>query len=119
MNKSLKIHREEKGEKMTKEHNYDIALFERPGTTGLTREEADTLYCLLHEKEAYPFEVGDINGNSTAMGFIATTAAEKLQYEYCQESELGRFISEILDDMEKETDDHTYKFKGLKIWMSR
>lgn len=53
------------------------------------------------------------------MGFITPQAAEKLQYEYDQNSELGQYISSILDDMDKESDDCTYEFKNLKIWMSR
>ena len=74
---------------------------------------------MLSGLEAYPLEIGDVNGNSTAMGFITPEAAEKLDYEYDQKSELGLFISSILDDMDKESEDGTYVFKDLRIWMSR
>ena len=106
-----------------KEHNgngyFEIVLIEKPGCEGLSKSEVMDLYDMLSSHEAFPFEIGDINGNSTAMGFITPQAARELDYEYSQESELGYFISEILDDMEKESDDCTYIFKDLRIWMSR
>jgi hypothetical protein len=77
------------------------------------------LHDMLSGLEGYPLEIGDINGNSTAMGFITPEAAEKLQFEYGQESELGRFISSILDDMNKESEDGVYEFRGIRIYLSR
>lgn len=73
----------------------------------------------MEKPEAFPVEIGDINGNSYAMGFITPHAAEELQYEYGQDSELGQFISLILDDMNKESEDGTYIFNNLRIWMNR
>jgi len=65
----------------------------------------------------YAFKTRSIN--SSAMGFITPQAAEELQYEYGQDSELGQFISSILDDTDKESEDGTYVFKDLRIWMSK
>lgn len=101
------------------EKYYDVTLIEKPGNAGLIRNEVIDLMDMLNSLEGFPLEIGDINGNSSAMGFITPTAAEKLQYEYGQDSELGQFISSILDDMNKESEDGTYEFQGLKVWMSR
>lgn len=99
--------------------NYDIVLIEKPGCEGLTIKDVVSLYDKLSEEEGFPVEIGDINGNSTAMGFITPSAADKLEEEYGQESELGSFISSILDDMDKESEDGTYSFKDLKVWIGR
>ena len=68
---------------------FEIALIEKPGCDGLTKADIMDLYDLLSQSEAFPVEIGDINGNSAAMGFITPQAAEELQYEYDQNSELG------------------------------
>ena len=101
------------------EKYYDVTLIEKPGNAGLIKNEVVDLMDMLNSLEGFPLEIGDINGNSSAMGFITPTAAEKLQYEYGQDSELGQFISSILDDMNKESEDGTYEFKELRIWMNR
>lgn len=98
---------------------FDVVLIEKPGTEGLTKSNVVDLFDMLKETEAYPIEIGDVNGNSSAMGFITPQAAEKLQYEYDQDSELGQFISSILNDMNKEADNGVYKFKDLNIWLNR
>ena len=106
-------------EKIEKDGYFEIALIEKPGCEGLTRTEVMDLHDMLSRPEAFPIEIGDINGNSSAIGFITPQAAEELQYEYGQDSELGQFISAILDDMTKESEDGTYVFKDLRVWMSR
>lgn len=98
---------------------FEIALIEKPEYEGLTKAEVIDLHDMLSMPEAFPVEIGDINGNSYAMGFITPHAAEELQYEYGQDSELGQFISLILDDMNKESEDGTYIFNNLRIWMNR
>ena len=98
---------------------FEITLIEKPGLAGLTRAEVNDLHDMLSSLEAYPIEIGDINGNSSAMGFITPKAAEKLEYEYDQNSDLGKFISAILDDMDKESENGQYEFNGLRIYMSR
>ena len=70
-------------------------------------------------EEAFPVEIGDFNGNSSAIGFITPDAAETLQYEYGQESELGWFVAGILDDMDKESENGSYQFNGLNIYIGR
>ena len=102
-----------------KDPYFEIVLLEKPGSRGLTRSETTALHDMLSMNEAFPIEIGDINGNSTAMGFITPDAAEKLQYEYDQDSDLGQFVASILDDMDKESEDGTYVFKDLRIWLNR
>ena len=97
---------------------FDIVLLEKPGSEGLTRTEVMDLYDILSDTKAFPVEIGDVNGNSSAMGFITPEAAEKLQYEYGQDSELGRYISAILDDKNLETENGIYLFNGLDIWLN-
>lgn len=101
------------------EKYYDIVLLEKPGNAGLIKTDVIDLMDMLNSLEGFPLEIGDINGNSSAMGFITPQAAEKLSYVYDQESELGQYIASILDDMNKESEDCTYTFNGLRIWMSR
>ena len=98
---------------------FDIAFIEKPGNAGLTRSEVIDLYDSV-SGEVYPLEIYAKDGqNSTAMGFIAASAAEKLDYLTDPDSELADFIGEILSDMGKETEDGVYEFKGLKIWLNR
>lgn len=102
-----------------KDSYFEVALIEKPGCIGLIKSEVLDLHDMLSSLEAFPVEISDTNGNSTAMGFITPKAAEELQFEYGQDSELGQFISSILDDMDKESENCTYVFKDLRIWLSR
>ena len=52
------------------------------------------------------------------MGFISTTAAETIDYDY-EASGLNTFIGEILGDMTLESPLGVYEFKGLKIFSTR
>ena len=53
------------------------------------------------------------------MGFITSEAADKIDYAYETNTYFANFITDILDDMKNESEDHTYEFKGLKIWLGR
>ncbi len=98
---------------------YDIALIEKPGCEGLSKANMVDLYDSLNGTEAYPIEIGHVNGESSAMGLITPTAAEKLDYEYDQSSALASYLSLVLDDMDRESDDCEYEYQGLSIWLSR
>lgn len=52
------------------------------------------------------------------MGFITQKAAEVIDYDY-ENSGLNEFISSILDDMDKESEDSIYDFHGVKIHLER
>lgn len=101
------------------EKDYDVVLIEKPNCEGLTKTEVIGMYDMLFGTEAFPIEIGDTNGNSSAMGFITPRAAEVLRYDYDQKSKFGQFISSILDDMDKESENGFYLFKELRVHMSR
>ena len=95
---------------------YDIVLIEKPGELGLTKTEVMDMYDSLNGDEAYPIEIYNCSGESSAMGFISTAAAETIDYEA---SGLNAFVGEILGDMALESPLGVYKFKGLKIFLTR
>lgn len=95
---------------------FDVVFLEKPGITGLTKTEMMDLFDMLAENEAYPLEIGNPCGDSTAMGVITPAAADRLDYDY---DELTKFIQKILGDMERESEDGYYEFKGLRIYLSR
>ena len=97
---------------------YGIVLREKEWTNGLTKNDVIDLFDMLNDIEAYPIELEARKHECSAMGFITIEVADALDYDY-EESGLHDFISNILDDMANESDDCTYKFKGIKIWLSR
>lgn len=95
---------------------FDIALREKDLDSGLTKTDILDLYEMVKEEECYPVEfLGEF---SAAMGFISTGAAEMLNYDY-ETSGLADFIKGILNNMERENADSSYKFQNLKVWISR
>lgn len=97
---------------------YGIVLREKPGNEGLTRNDVIDLFDMLGDKEAYPIEIEAREHESSAMGFISPRAAEQLKYDY-KESGLTGFVEKIIDDMENESENCTYEFRGIKVWLSR
>lgn len=97
---------------------YDVALIEKPFFEGISFSEIESLFNLLLTDEVYPIEIQS-NCESSAMGFITSEAADKIDYAYETNTYFLNFITDILDDMENESEDHTYEFKGLKIWLGR
>lgn len=105
---------------MTKKSEYDLVLLEREGESGLVLSEIEALMSLFgekyHELEVYPIELPGYN--SSAMGFITASGADKIDYDY-NRSGLVSYIASILEDMNRETENGVYEFKGLKIWLKR
>jgi len=97
---------------------FGIALREKEGEYGLNRNDVVELFDMLGKAEAFPIELEAREHECSAMGFITVEAAESLYYDY-ENSGLHRFVANILDDMNNETEDCTYEFKGIKIWLSR
>lgn len=95
--------------------SFDIVLVQKPLDTGMTKEDVIDLFDALNTDEAFNIEIQD--ENSVAMGFITTKAAEKLNYDY-EASGLNAFIKNILSDMNNESDDCTYQFNNLSIWLT-
>lgn len=97
---------------------YDVVLIEKPFFEGISFLEIKSLFNLLLTDEVYPIEIQS-NCESSAMGFITSEAADKIDYAYETNTYFADFIRDILDDMKNESEDHTYEFKGLKIWLGR
>lgn len=97
---------------------FGVALREKECNDGLDRNDAVDLIDMLDENGGYPIEIPAKEHESSAMGFITTNAANELEFDY-EKSGLNDFIADILDDVEKESDDCQYEFKGIKIWLSR
>lgn len=104
------------GEKAQTSHTFGITLVEKYNVDGLTKAEVMEMYDQMNGDEAYPLEI--IGCETSAMGFITPEAAEILDYDY-QESGLNDFVTVILDDMNNESEDGTYEFRGIRIHLSR
>lgn len=94
---------------------YDIVLIEKPGESGLNRSEINKMLTLLNSDEMYPIEIFSHN-ESSAMGFIGTEAANKLDYDY---KLLSEFLADIMDDMTLESESGKYYYKDIPILMTR
>ncbi len=96
---------------------FDIILIEKPGETGLTKDEIIKL-CNYVQTEVYPIEIEAKTAECSAMGFITNEAADCLDFDYVA-SGLSDFIALILDNMNNESETETYEFRGLKIKLTR
>ena len=97
---------------------YDVVLIEKPFFEGISFLEIKSLFNLLLTDEVYPIEIQS-DCQSSAMGFITSEAADKIDYAYEPDTYFADFIRDILNDMDKESEDHIYKYRGLKIWLGR
>ena len=103
--------------------NYDIALLEKEGISGLKRDDIILLYGLVGDlfsnstTEVYPIELEARENECSAMGFLTKRAAETLEYEY-EASGLHDYIASILDGKKKPNKNNCYRFKGLKIYLT-
>ena len=98
------------------DNKFGISLIEKPDVYGLVKSEIIKMYDMLDTDEVYPLEIS--GSQSSAMGFITQKAAEVIDYDY-ENSGLNEFISSILDDMDKESEDSIYDFHGIKIHLER
>jgi len=100
--------------------NFDLVLLEKEWESGLVLSEIEALMSLFgenyHELEVYPIELPGYN--SSTMGFITASGADKIDYDY-NRSGLVSYIASILEDMNKESENGVYEFKGLKIWLKQ
>lgn len=102
---------------------FDVALVEKRCNVGMSRKEVISLLGLLRHSEVYPVEFEGDHENF-AMGFITRSAAELLDYnyKYYNNSSLGQYIRDILNDVNLEREDCTYEYNGsvsIKIFLSR
>ena len=98
---------------------YDICLLEKPEVDGLDRNDITRLLNIMDPSaQIYPIDLESRRYPCSAMGFITSNAAEKLDYDY-EKSGLHDFIATILDttpgEGENTPDIREYTFKGLRI----
>lgn len=98
---------------------YDAAFIEKPGELGLTQEDITSLLDQLNGDEVYPIEISNYVECNSAMGFITTTAAKNINFEYGDRSDFGNYIAYILSDTENESPDGTYKIQGLNVLVTK
>lgn len=92
---------------------YDVVLMERPLDDGLTKIEITELLEKINGSVIPLDIVGDY---SAAMGFITFDAADLLNYDF---DKISEYVKSIINDMKKESEDCTYKFDVVTIWLSR
>lgn len=97
---------------------YDVVLIEKPFFEGISFLEIKSLFNLLLTDEVYPIEILS-DCQSSAMGFITSEAADKIDYAYEMNTYFGCFVRDILNYIDKESEDHIYEYRGLKIWLER
>lgn len=95
---------------------FDIALLEKPGTDGLTAANVRDLFSMLTDTEAYPIEIANAAGDSYAMGFIAVSAADKLNYSY---DLITENVQKILSDIDNENPLGVYQMQDLNVYIGR
>ena len=98
---------------------YEAVFLERPGASGLNRNDAITLINMLGDHEFYPLEIQNSEQESCAMGFITKHAAAKLQYDYSENSDFQLAAKRVLADMTLENDSRTYDFCGVTTYLNR
>ena len=111
------IGNENTAETLEELRKFGIVLKKKSFPWGLTKQDVAELYDMLDGEDAFPLELEPDFVESSAMGFITPEAAKALEYEY--QTGLREFVVNILDDMENESEDGTYEYKGIRIHLSR
>lgn len=107
----------ESGQEEDKEDKkYGIVLRQKYDIDGLIKKDILELADRLDDQEVYPIEIEAKQCPCSAMGFITAEAAEILDYDY-EGSGLRDFIAAILDNVDLESADCQYEFKGIDIWI--
>lgn len=105
--------------KQTTPEKLDAVFVEVPGEQGLSRKQIIDIMDLLSDTEVYPLEIENSASESVAMGFIRADAADKIDFEYQQNSLFGQKLANILADMNLETPDGIYDIIGLTVKIMR
>lgn len=88
------------------------AFVQKPLDEGITIEEITELVGRLECEQVIPIEVQA--NSSCAIGFISLDAAEELDYDY---DNLIRNVSEVIEDMDNETEYGNYDFDGFPVYI--
>lgn len=88
------------------------AFVQKPLDEGITVAEITELVGKLECEQVIPIEVQA--NSSCAIGFISLDAAEELDYDY---DNLIRNVSEVIEDMDNETEYGNYDFDGFPVYI--
>lgn len=88
------------------------AFVQKPLDEGITVAEITELVGRLECEQVIPIEVQA--NSSCAIGFISLDAAEELDYDY---DNLIRNVSEVIEDMDNETEYGNYDFDGFPVYI--
>ena len=88
------------------------AFVQKPLDEGITVEEITKLVGRLECEQVIPIEVQA--NSSCAIGFISLDAADELNYDY---DNLIRNVSEVIEDMDNETEYGNYDFDGFPVYI--
>ena len=91
---------------------YDIALIESDGC--LTKDSYNALADMISGERMIPIEIEAAHAECSAMGFISEKAADQLDFDY---DGLRKYLGRIMDDINLENREYTYKYEGLSIYM--
>lgn len=93
---------------------FDVVLYERELDKGLNKIEIDRLLDICKGDEVIPIEIQ--GKNSVAIGFISIDMAESMDYIY---DDLEEDVKQILEDINRETEDHIYKYDVYEMFLDR
>ena len=85
---------------------------QKPLDEGITVAEITELVGKLECEQVIPIEAQA--NSSCAIGFISLDAAEELDYDY---DNLIRNVSEVIEDMDNETEYGNYDFDGFPVYI--
>lgn len=102
-----------------KSNGFVLVLHEKTVDSGLTRNEAIDLIDMLNCDEFYPIQIEATLVESVAMGFVSRMWFDSLDLGSGEDNQLDEFVANIMNDMNNESEDCIYEFKGRKIWLSR
>lgn len=86
---------------------FDCVLIEKPIEDGLTQDEIiKMLEFFKEDEELFPIEIE--SDNSSAMGFMTYTKAERIGYRYYKGDRFYKRIEDILSDIKLESENNIY-----------
>lgn len=94
---------------------YDAALKICDRNSGLNSLDVLDLFNRVHSLQVYPINIEPERLSVAARGFLSPETACHLQKPV---EELTQFITRILIGAEPTTEDHTYHYKSLTIYIS-
>lgn len=93
-------------------NKYDVAVVQSDG--GISIDSFKELLEMVNDEHVLPLDLEANHAECSAIGVISVGAAERLDYDY---EKLRLYLGEIMDDMDKESENGEYEYEGLKVFM--